>query len=102
MKITQFDHWDDYTFGGSGMVGSFHATLDDLREKFGEPTFVGGQRIDVRWLFQADNGTVFTIYNDRDVRRQTDNQWFIGGFGGYDKKTKANFSYELAKQVIGL
>lgn len=94
--------WDDYTFGGSAMVGSVIVPRGELVTKFGEPVAVNGDRITERWLFTFEDGTIGTIFNDKKVRHQVENEWFVGGFGQYDKKTKENLSFRAVKQLLGV
>lgn len=100
MNYKQHDKWDDYTFGGTALVGSVIITREELVKKFGEPTFVGGERITERWLFEFEDGTIGTIFNDKKIKNQKENEWFIGGFGHYDKKTKENLSYLAVKKLL--
>lgn len=102
MKYELRNKWDDYTFGGSAMVGSFIITRDELVAKFGEPIYVGGERITERWLFVFEDDTIGTIFNDKKVRRPQVNEWFIGGLGRSDKKTKENLSLRAMKELLNL
>lgn len=102
MEYKIHDKWDDYTFGGSAMVGSFGSmTREALVKRFGEPTRVGGERTTERWLFTFEDGTVGTIFNDKKIRNQLENEWFVGGFGHRDKKTQENLSLRAVLQLIG-
>lgn len=100
MKYELHDKWNDYTFGGSALVGSVIITREELVKKFGEPTQVGGERITERWLFTFEDGTVGTIFNDKKIKNQKENEWFVGGFGQYDKKTKENISLRAIKGLL--
>lgn len=100
MNYKIHNKWNDMDFGGSALVGSLIMPRDELVKRFGEPTFVGGDRITERWLFTFEDGTVATIFNDKKIRRQKENEWFVGGFGHYDKKTKENISYRTLMEVI--
>ena len=100
MKYEIKENWDDYTFGGSAMVGSVIMTRDELVRRFGEPVQLNGERVKERWHFVFEDGVVATIFSDVKVRRQKENEWFIGGFGKYDSKTKENLSLRAVKELL--
>jgi len=102
MKFEIVSKWNDMDFGGSALCGSVIISREELVKRFGEPINLEGERITERWLFKFEDGTVATIFNDKKIRRQKENEWFIGGFGHYDKKTKENISFRSMKELLGV
>lgn len=98
MNFTIADNWDDMEFGGSGLVGTINITKELLVHTLGkEPQQLNGEQIKERWLIRFEDGTKATIF--RDIKCEQD-EWLIGGFGHYDKKTKENISLRAVKQLF--
>lgn len=88
--------WNDMTFGGSALIGYIDTTYEKLCKLFGKPTHVNSKYFDKRWLVEAENGTVFTIFN-----YQGEDTYCVGGFGTRNKD-KQNLSLLKAKEIIGV
>ena len=88
--------WNDMIFGGSALIGTTEANYNELEKLFGEPQHVGGKLIDKRWLIEADDGTVFTVFNYQGAV----DKYCIGGFGK-SNKNKENLSLLKAMEIIG-
>ena len=73
--------WNDMDFGGSALVGSVDATLEELEEYLGKPMNVNGTRIDKRWLLKFDDGIIATLFN-----YQGQTQIRVGGFREISKE----------------
>jgi hypothetical protein len=97
MNFNVANEWDDYTFGGSGLVGMINVSREFLVQTLGEPIAVNGDNIQERWLLRFDNGVVATIFSDRKTKAD---EWCVGGFGDYDKKTKENLSFRAVKELL--
>jgi len=68
----------------------------------GEPIHTEGAHIADRWLITFEDGTVGTIFTNDKIRNMKENEWIIGGFGQYDKKTKENLSFRAVKELLGV
>ena len=97
MNYTVVNKWNDMDFGGSAMVGTINISREELIAKLGEPIEVNGPRIKERWLIKFENGVVGTIFQDDKC---TENEWCVGGFGQYNKKTKENYSLKAVKELL--
>jgi len=83
---------------------SFHgyevnATLNELRELYGEPHFGDGDKVLYDWALISYEGVVFSIY-DWKVRGvwhgNTPIDWHIGGFSSSDtRKAKNTINLDL-------
>ena len=76
---------------------SFHghkvcATLNELRELYGEPHFGDGYKVQHDFALKTYEGVVFTIY-DWKMPRFSDNKvidWHVGGFTNSDTRRAYN------------
>ena len=66
--------WNDMDFGGSALVGTIDATVEETTKYLGEPMIING-RMDIRWLMKFDDGTVATIF-----RYRGETELRVGGF----------------------
>lgn len=78
----------DATISMTSLQGYVEATIHQLKEVFGDPTYdetSGDDKVDVEWNLRFDDGTVATIYNWKDydggqrVRSGVEYHWHIGG-----------------------
>jgi len=99
MNFTVVDKWNDMDFGGSGLVGTINLPREVIVGKLGESTQINSERIKERWLIKFEDGKAATIFKDYKCG---DNEWCVGGFGAYDKKTKENLSLRAVKQLFNI
>ena len=75
MKFTK-----DAIVNGTSLQGHIVTTYFELVEKFGEPDFIGGDKITAEWALEFADGTVATIYDwkygDTPMYKT---EWNIGG-----------------------
>lgn len=48
---------------GTYLIGYFIATYKELETAFGTPEDCDEYKVSGEWIFEADNGTVFTVYD---------------------------------------
>ena len=75
MKFTK-----DAIVNGTSLQGHIVTTYFELVEKFGEPDFIGGDKITAEWALEFADNTVATIYDwkygDTPMYKT---EWNIGG-----------------------
>jgi hypothetical protein len=75
MKFTK-----DAIVGGTSLQGHIVTTYFELVEKFGEPDFIGGDKITAEWALEFADGTVATIYDWKYGETPLHKaEWNIGG-----------------------
>lgn len=99
MNYQLVNKWNDMDFGGSAMVGMIDLPRKDIVSKLGQPIEVNGERIKERWLIKFEDGLVATIFKDNKCGEE---EWCVGGFGNFDKKTKENLHLRAVKQLFNL
>ena len=82
---------------GDGGGTSYHgheikATLNELKELYGEPGNGDGDKVNHDWVLQMNDKTIFTIYDwkRRSVRDDIQISWHIGGFSSNDTSKAKN------------
>lgn len=100
MKYELLSEWNDVDFGGSGIVGTFFMPRRQLVTFFGqEPIEVNGTRIKERWLIKFEDGLVAIISK---LYKDEEDEWCVGGFGNFDKKTKENLHLKAVQELLHL
>ena len=70
--------------GGTSLHGYIHANFDELVNLFGEPHYFephNGDKVQCEWDFEAEDVTVFTIYDWKEYGTHPSDvrEWHIGG-----------------------
>lgn len=72
--------------GGTSFHGTcITASVQVMKKVLGIPTFEensGSDKVNMEWVFETDNGDVFTIYDWKEYRSLNDEdmiEWHIGG-----------------------
>ena len=66
---------------GSYFQGYVLTTYDNLVTRFGPPDFVGGDKTNVEWRLEFEDGTIATIYDWKEPKiPEGEYEWHIGGF----------------------
>ena len=75
------DHTINQKVYGTHFEGRIEIPYKDLVKKLGEPMFGDGEKVQVEWVLEFDDGTVATIYDWNDSRSvHAIDDWHIGGF----------------------
>ena len=90
MKIISVENSEAVRVNGTSLRGRIKTTYGDLVEKFGNPTFKGGDKITAEWnldFYVDDDGeedyVTATIYDwNMDSTPFSEHEWHIGGFRG--------------------
>lgn len=85
MTIFKYDNNDCVNTVGTHLQGYVQATYEDLCEKFGEPTYFGGDKTNAEWTLEfhiegQDEPVIATIYDWKlgDIPKGS-HAWHIGG-----------------------
>lgn len=68
----------------------FTATVRDMKEVLGAPWYEsndGRDKVNMEWVFETENGQVFTIYDWKEYRKLNDTDtinWHIGALSAED------------------
>jgi hypothetical protein len=70
--------------GNTSLHGYIHANFDELVNLFGWPHYFeprNGNKVQCEWGFEAEDGTVFTIYDWKEYETHPSDisKWHIGG-----------------------
>jgi len=68
------------------------ATLNELKELYGEPNNGDDDKVKHDWVLQMNDKTIFTIYDWKQRQAQDDVQtiWHVGGFSAHDTSNAKN------------
>lgn len=84
MQVKQIGIEGTVATSGSSLSGYVEATLYELTQAFGEPTYVDenpNEKIQTEWVLRI-NGTLATIYNWKTGQTPAGlYRWHVGGFG---------------------
>jgi len=84
--MTTFSTHNDHSYiqksaAGTHLQGWLDIPYKDLVAKLGEPHFGDGEKVQVEWTIEFDDGTIATIYDWKDPRSvQKIEHWHVGGF----------------------
>ena len=79
------------------------ATIDQLEEVIGEPTYeenTGEDKVNFEWDMQLEDGTVFTIYDWKEYRPIYRDEKIVWHIGGRNKDNTDKALEELSKLII--
>lgn len=83
---------------------SFHgstidATVKDLKRALGDPSYTGAydDKVQNEWEMEDENGHVFTIYDWKEYRSYTDDEFIEWHIGGHHKVITDNAMYQLQR-----
>lgn len=65
---------------GTCYQGKIDTSYHRLVETFGEPEYLGDEKVQVQWAIKFEDGTLATIYDWKEGKRASEvTEWHIGG-----------------------
>ena len=89
-------------FGTSFHDTVFQATVNTLIERLGEPEWAdntGRDKVNYEWVFETDNGDVFTIYDWKEYRSLDNDEIIEWHIGGKNKEITETAKKEIVEAV---
>ncbi len=84
MKFKTLKENEISKINGTSLQGFIETTFAELKQIFGEPTSFEGDKTNVEWAIEFDDGKVVSIYDYKQPTIPLERyEWHIGGF---DKK----------------